>query len=176
VWHRSFPEFIAEENLPLDQFTFHHSILAVRVDYRADGEYTHAVLFHGPYRGSDLYDRRGDATNPWGTQRPADEVVGVGGLARFQVPLAASAPPDWEGTAHITFILQNAGPGGRTGGRSTSRGEARPSIGAFRGSRARSPSLAPVVTRHEAGRARTPEPPAGGIAFGGAVLQSGVFR
>lgn len=87
------------------------SILAVRVDYRVDGEYTHAVLFHGPYEGSDLHDRRGEATNPWGTQRPADEVVKVGDLARFQMPLAEHAPDGWRGTAHITFILRNAGPG-----------------------------------------------------------------
>lgn len=94
---------------PLDR----NSLLGVRIDYRVDGAYTDAVLFHGPYDGVDLYSPDRDARMPWGTERPADDVVVVDDLARFTIPVAARAPEGWGGVAHLTFILQNAGVGTR---------------------------------------------------------------
>ena len=94
---------------PLDR----NSLLGVRVDYRVEGAYTRAVLFHGPYDGVDLYSPDRDARMPWGTERPADDVIAVDDLARFTIPVAAHAPDGWGGVAHLTFILQNAGAGAR---------------------------------------------------------------
>jgi len=95
---------------PIDE----DSLLGVRIDYQADGTYAWSVLFHGPYAGSpDLYDARGSAPLPWGTGRPPDRVVAVADLARFDIPVTASAPEAWTGRAQLTFIARNAGVGVR---------------------------------------------------------------
>jgi hypothetical protein len=91
----------------------HNSLLGVRVDYRVGRDHPKSVLFHGPYEGVDLYSDQRNADMPWGTKRQADEVVAVGDLAEFEIPLKAMAPDGWQGTAQITFILQNAGAGAR---------------------------------------------------------------
>ncbi len=90
-----------------------NSLLAVRVDYNIEGSYSKAVLFHGPYKGIDLYDSRRDAVFPWGTKNKADQTISVDGLANFKIPLKEHAPADWKGKAHISFIMQNAGAGTR---------------------------------------------------------------
>jgi hypothetical protein len=90
-----------------------NSMLGVRVDYQVDGKYLEATLFHGPYQGVDLYDGKRNATVPWGTEKQPDEVVRVPDLARFQLDLQAHAPTGWQGKAHITYIMQNAGVGTR---------------------------------------------------------------
>lgn len=88
-----------------------NSLLAVRLDYHADGAYAKSVLFHGPCRGGvDLYSPKRWLGHPWGTTRKADEVVAVQDCTRFDIPTRQHAPEDWDGRAIVTFILQNAGP------------------------------------------------------------------
>jgi len=50
---------------------------------------------------------------PWGTKKQADQVVAVKDLAEFQMALKKLAPKDWNGKAHISLIMQNAGKGTR---------------------------------------------------------------
>jgi hypothetical protein len=90
-----------------------NSLLGVRVDYNIAGPYSKAVLFHGPYKGVDLYDSRRDAAFPWSTKNVADQAVMVDDLTNFRISLKEYAPPDWKGKAHIAFIMQNAGTGTR---------------------------------------------------------------
>jgi len=91
-----------------------NSLLGVRIDYQVDGTYAQGVLCHGPCAGGpDLYDARGSVPLPWGTGRPPDRVVVVDDLARFDIPVAASAPDAWTGRAQLTFIAQNMGVGVR---------------------------------------------------------------
>jgi len=82
-----------------------NSLLAMRVDYRVDGDYTRAVLFHG-----GLYDPAREDANPWGLKEELDEVVEVPDLDRFRVGLAEQAPAGWGGTAHLSFYMENTGP------------------------------------------------------------------
>jgi len=92
-----------------------NSLLGVRVDYRVGRTYTNALLFHGPYDGIDVYSSGRDTALPWEGQASSDDVavVGVTDLASFQIPLAEHAPDGWDGEAHITFIMQDAGEGTR---------------------------------------------------------------
>jgi xylan 1,4-beta-xylosidase len=90
-----------------------NSLLGVRVDYQKEGLYIRSVLFHGPYDGIDLYDPARNAGFPWGTRKTADKVIAVKNLADFQIPLQEYAPDGWKSKAHISFIMQNAGPGTR---------------------------------------------------------------
>ena len=90
-----------------------NSLLGVRVDYQVAGRYVQSTLFHGPYQGVDLFDRKRDAAVPWGTEQQADEAVKVPDLARFALDLRAHAPAGWQGKAHITYLMQNAGVGTR---------------------------------------------------------------
>lgn len=91
-----------------------NSLLGVRLDYRVGGVFTKSVLFHGPYHGGvDIYDETRNADMPWGTQRQADEVIAVDNLAEFAIPVRRLAPPGWEDTCQITFIMQNTGAGTR---------------------------------------------------------------
>jgi len=39
--------------------------------------------------------------------------VAVPDFANFQAPLKAYAPPNWKGQAHISFVMQDAGPDAR---------------------------------------------------------------
>jgi hypothetical protein len=89
-----------------------NSLLALRVDYRVNGRYAKAVVFHGRYGGIDLFDRRGRSMIPWGLA-PTAEIAAVPDLARFQVALKEHAPAGWTGTAHLAFLMQNAGAGTR---------------------------------------------------------------
>ena len=89
-----------------------NSRLALRVDYRVNGQFVKAVVFHGPHTGIDLFDRRGQPTIPWGLTPNAD-VIAVPDFARFNVPLEKHAPAGWGGAAHISFLMQNAGAGAR---------------------------------------------------------------
>ena len=89
-----------------------NSLLAFRVDYRVNGQFVKAVVFHGPHSGTDLFDRHGQPTMPWGLT-PAADVIAVPDFARFKVPLRKHAPAGWGGTAHISFLLQRAGAGTR---------------------------------------------------------------
>jgi xylan 1,4-beta-xylosidase len=90
-----------------------NSLLGIRIDYETEGFSGKAVLFHGPYKGHDLYDPARNAEFPWGTHRQADEVISVKNFAEFPIPLKEKAPAGWKGKAHISFIMQNAGPGAR---------------------------------------------------------------
>jgi len=95
---------------PIDE----NSLLGVRIDYQVDETYARGVLFHGQYAdGPDFYDARGTTALPWGTGRPPDRVVAVDDFARFDIPVAASAPAAWTGRAQLTFIAQNMGVGVR---------------------------------------------------------------
>jgi len=88
------------------------SLLGVRVDFMADGEYVKSVLFQGPYDDeASLYDAQGRATIPWGTQSPPDDTIHIPDLAHFQVNVRELAPTNWNGQAILTFIMRNTGPG-----------------------------------------------------------------
>lgn len=89
------------------------SLLGVRVDYDADGGYASGVLFHGPYRGVELFDPAGDGAMPWGTGRAPDRTVRVPDLAGFEIPVRALAPVGWDGRAQVTALLRNGGAGTR---------------------------------------------------------------
>ncbi|MBN2275148.1 MAG: hypothetical protein JXR41_03065 [Bacteroidales bacterium] len=91
-----------------------NSLLGIRVDYQINGSYKKSVLFHGPFEGVDLYNKDRDVAFPWGTQKQADFAVAVENLADFQLMLKENAPAGWKGKAHISFIMQNTGPGTRT--------------------------------------------------------------
>ena len=90
-----------------------NSLLGIRVDYETGGAYTKAVLFHGPCNGVDLYNEKRDAAFPWGTRKQADTAIAVINLAEFRIPVKEYAPAGWMGKAHISFIMQNTGPGTR---------------------------------------------------------------
>lgn len=95
------------------QKTDPNSILGIRVDYQTGGIYSRSVLFHGPITGIDLYDATRNADFPWGTRKTAEKVIAVKNMAEFQIPLQEYSPDGWKGKAHISFIMQNAGPGTR---------------------------------------------------------------
>lgn len=86
-----------------------NSLLGIRVDYNVEGIYGKAVLYHGPYKGVDVYNSQRDAAFPWGTKKAADETVTVDDLANFKIALKEHAPNGWKGKAHISFIMQNTG-------------------------------------------------------------------
>jgi xylan 1,4-beta-xylosidase len=90
-----------------------NSLLAVRLDYRVNGKYIKSVLFHGPYGGVDLYDKKRTAVMPWGFKQQPDSAAAVADLSKFQIAVKKYAPADWAGTVHITFLMQNAGSGTR---------------------------------------------------------------
>lgn len=89
-----------------------NSLLGVRVDYRVNGQWVKGVLFHGPHKGIDLFDRGGQSIIPWALA-PKAEAVGVADFAEFALPLKNHAPAGWAGTAHLTFLMQSAGAGAR---------------------------------------------------------------
>ncbi len=91
-----------------------NSLLGIRVDYEVNGAFTKAVLFHGPYQGTDLYSKDRTAVYPWGTREKAESVMAVENLGKFRIPLAEYAPAGWTGKAHIGFIMHNAGAGTRS--------------------------------------------------------------
>jgi hypothetical protein len=91
-----------------------NSLLGARVDYRTGENYTYSVLYTGPCAGSPLlYNPQRSAPVPFGTRRPADEVVVVPDLAAFDLEIAARAPTGWDGRAQVVVILQDAGPTAR---------------------------------------------------------------
>jgi hypothetical protein len=90
-----------------------NSLLGLRIDYEVNGSYGKSVLYHGPYKGTDLFDRRRSATVPWGSRKSPNQVIAVKDLADFPVELRQNAPTNWSGKAHISFIMQNAAPGTR---------------------------------------------------------------
>jgi xylan 1,4-beta-xylosidase len=90
-----------------------NSLLGIRLDYRMEGKYAKAVWLHGPYGGVDLFDRKRTAAMPWGLKRDVDQVVAVPDLAGFRIPLKTYAPSGWDGKVHISFVMENAGPGVR---------------------------------------------------------------
>ena len=81
-----------------------NSVLGLRLDYEVAGDYASGVLFHG-----GLYSPARSAPLPWGTGRPADQVVALDNLSDFQLAPADHAPPGWSGRVLMTFMLQNAG-------------------------------------------------------------------
>jgi xylan 1,4-beta-xylosidase len=88
-----------------------NSILAIRLDYRVEGKFAKAVWLHGPYAGVDLFGKK--SAMPWGLKAAADQTVAVPDFAAFHLPLKTYAPPGWTGQAHISFVMQNAGPTAR---------------------------------------------------------------
>jgi hypothetical protein len=86
-----------------------NSLLGIRVDYQVNGNYVSSVLFHGAYKGVDLFDRKRDALMPWGTKKQADKLIAVNDLSGFRISLKENAPAGWTGKAHITYIMQNTG-------------------------------------------------------------------
>jgi hypothetical protein len=93
--------------------TDNNSLLGIRIDYQVNGNFVSSVLFHGPYKGVDLYNKKRDAMMPWGTKKQADKVITVNDLSNFKLTLKENAPAGWTGKAHITYIMQNAGQGNR---------------------------------------------------------------
>ena len=89
------------------------STLAIRLDYRVNGKYAKTVWLHGPYGGLDLYDKKSAAGVQWGLKPAVDQAAAVPDFVHFQIPLKAYAPPDWNGQAHIAFIMRDAGPTAR---------------------------------------------------------------
>jgi hypothetical protein len=90
------------------------SLLGVRVDYRVDGKYAAWTLFHGPLGGVDLYSRaRPTPFLPWGQMIRPIRTTTVDDLSHFQIDLAERAPAGWDGTAHISFIMNATGAGTR---------------------------------------------------------------
>jgi xylan 1,4-beta-xylosidase len=83
-----------------------NSLLGMRVDYRVGRQYAKSVLFHG-----GLYDQARKDANPWSLKAPLDDTVAVPDLAKFQIPLKKLAPAGWNGEVHISFLMQNSGPG-----------------------------------------------------------------
>jgi len=90
-----------------------NSLLGVRIDYQVNGNYVSSVLFHGPYKGTVLYNRKRDAMMPWGTKKQADKIIAVNDISGFRIGLKENAPAGWTGKAHITYIMQNTGVGTR---------------------------------------------------------------
>ncbi len=81
-----------------------NSVLGFRFDYRGEGDYSKGVLFHG-----GLYSSDRQAPEPWGTGRPADQVVELENLSDIRLSPAMYAPPDWSGRVIMTFMMQNTG-------------------------------------------------------------------
>jgi hypothetical protein len=90
-----------------------NSLLGVRIDYQVNGNFVLSVLFHGPYKGIDIYNKKRDALMPWGTKKQADKIIAVNDLSGFRIGLKENAPSGWTGKAHITYIMQNTGAGTR---------------------------------------------------------------
>ena len=88
---------------PLQQLD-QNSVLGLRLDFESEGDYSKGVLLHG-----GLYSAARQAHVPWGTGRPADQVVELGSLEDFRLSPAMYAPPDWSGRLIITFMMQNTG-------------------------------------------------------------------
>lgn len=113
---------VEAENIPADlrfdvtvvgelQKVDNTSFLGVRLDYYTGDTWTKGVLFHGSYNGGiDLYDASNTPELPWGTLRPADEVVAVEDLRSFKFSPAVYAPEDWNERIIITYLLINGGP------------------------------------------------------------------
>ena len=91
-----------------------NSLLGLRLDYESDGDYSVGVLFH-----SGLYSSARQAPVPWGTGRPADQVVELESLADFLLSPGRYAPRGWSGRVMLTFLMQNTG--ARTRARATVR-------------------------------------------------------
>ncbi len=88
---------------PLQQLD-QNSVLGLRLDYESGGDYSSAALIHG-----GLYSPEREAAVPWGTGRPADQVVELGNLEDFRLSPATYAPAGWSGRLIITFMMQNTG-------------------------------------------------------------------
>ncbi|MDB5058392.1 MAG: glycoside hydrolase family 39 [Chloroflexi bacterium] len=83
------------------------TLLGLRVDFQVDGQYTSSVLFNVGESEAAI-----DSAIPWGTARPADQLVRVLD-ASFAVRIAELAPAHWSGRAQLSFVLRNAGRGAR---------------------------------------------------------------
>jgi hypothetical protein len=84
------------------------SLLALRLDFGVGDTYAKAVLFHG-----GAYHAQQDLTVPWGTKGRPDSAVKVADLSRFEINLAAHAPPGWNGRVMVSFEMRNTGIGTR---------------------------------------------------------------
>ena len=89
------------------------SMLGIRIDYRTNGAYTKSVLFHGPYKGLDLYSQNSSAAIPWDQKEAVDETIAVEDLSSFKIELKKLSTAGWNGTAHISFLMRSAGAGTR---------------------------------------------------------------
>lgn len=84
------------------------SLLGVRIDYAAAGEYTASVLICDERFGSSDGGYR-----PWGTGRQPDEIVRAN-LSSYSLNPARYAPEGWQGgRCIVTFLMRNAGSGAR---------------------------------------------------------------
>ena len=93
------------------------SLLGIRVDYRVNGAYAKAVLFHGPYNGVDLYEKRGKTAMPWGLRQSPADVVAVKDLAKFPIGLRGRAPAGWSGGSdHVPHARRGCGRAGEDHG------------------------------------------------------------
>jgi hypothetical protein len=90
-----------------------NSLLGLRVDYEVNGKYTKSILYHGSYKGTDVFSLSRTSNVPWGTKKIADQVIKVSDLSNFKLTLKENAPQGWNGKAHISFIMENTGAGTR---------------------------------------------------------------
>ena len=98
LMHLSFATEGALRQLDVD------SLLGLRLDYAVGEDYAASVLLHG-----GLYNDGRAAAMPWGTERPADQVVALDDLTNIQLAAASYAPAGWSGRLIITFMMQNSG-------------------------------------------------------------------
>lgn len=110
------------------------SVLGVRVDYA--GTQQKAVLVHW-----GIHDPAGEEGLPWGTGRGADSVIRAGS-EDYLLPLAAIAPPGWNGKAVVSFLMRNTGAGSRAVIQ-VGRGSPQTAIG--------TPPEGPAITPHARG-------------------------
>lgn len=81
------------------------SVLALRLDYRVEGEYRHSMLIHDGLGGWAEA-----LTSPWGTGREPDAVRQVATLGYLPIDPAIEAPSGWDGRLLVSFILRDTGP------------------------------------------------------------------
>ena len=82
-----------------------NSTLNIRIDYQsANGEYTHAVLYHSGFH------KEGNTFQPkWGTRRLPEDIVAVDNFSDFTFDVQKYAPADFSGRAIISFELAQTG-------------------------------------------------------------------
>ena len=85
-----------------------NSLLGLRINYAVGEGYTKAIFLHERF-----YSPERDAAEPWGTGRPADEVVETYDMSMMRIEPVRLAPEGWNGRLILTVMMQNTGAGTR---------------------------------------------------------------